>query len=195
MNCHDFTLTFQLSDQDQDPEQYVDALAEHGCTDAVVGIGKLGSITLNFTREAGSALEAVASAIRDCRTAMPGATLTEAAPDFVGITEIAAIYGVSRQYMRKCIRQHAMTFPQPVHEGKPSLWHLAEVIAWLQEHQPGRVQPGLNEISRLAMQINAWRSLSRAGMGSGGPLAGGEHTTTNENRWLQCIREATASYG
>ncbi len=60
---------------------------------------------------------------------MPSATLIEAAPDLVGLTDIADIVGMSRQNMRKLMLAHPASFPPPVHEGASSLWRLWEVLA------------------------------------------------------------------
>jgi predicted DNA-binding transcriptional regulator AlpA len=57
------------------------------------------------------------------------AKLIEAAPDFVGLTDVADLVGVTRQNMRKLMLSHATTFPTPVHQGSASVWHLADVMA------------------------------------------------------------------
>lgn len=157
MNQYDFTLTFRLSDPDENAEKYLSALEENGCDDALVGIGKLGRVSLNFTREAKSAFEAITSAITDVQRSIPGALLVEATPDFVGITDIADIYGSSRQYIRKIVFNQANSFPEPVYEGNPSLWHLADVLRWITAHDPRRLDRELLEISQLNMQINLYR--------------------------------------
>ncbi|MDN5871104.1 MAG: hypothetical protein L0H73_10365 [Nitrococcus sp.] len=67
------------------------------------------------------------------RRAVPTARLVEAAPDFVGLTDVAEIVGVSRQNMRKLMLAHPDSFPAPVHEGSASIWHLVDVLEWLQD--------------------------------------------------------------
>ena len=57
----------------------MDRLAEEGCDDALVGVGQLGRLALEFVREAPSADDAVVSAIEDVRRALPNARLIEAA--------------------------------------------------------------------------------------------------------------------
>ncbi|MCW8840367.1 MAG: DNA-binding protein, partial [Gammaproteobacteria bacterium] len=101
MNEYDFTLKFSLPDVDASPEAYVDALIAAGCDDALIGIGQQGRVALNFTREAGSAMEAVQSAIKNIRQVVPDARLIEASPDLVGLTDVAELLGFSRQNMRK----------------------------------------------------------------------------------------------
>jgi hypothetical protein len=162
MNEYDFTLKFRLSDPDENAEKYLRALEENGCDDALVGVGKLGRISLNFTRKASNALEAITSAIKDVRKSIPDALLVEATPDFVGITDIANLYGSSRQYIRKVVFNQATAFPEPVYEGKPSLWHLADVLRWVTAHDPGRLDRELFEISQLNMQINLYRTCLKA---------------------------------
>ncbi len=51
--------------------------------------GLPGRVALSFVREADSANAAMVSALADARRAMPSATLIEAVPDLVGLTDIA----------------------------------------------------------------------------------------------------------
>ena len=91
-----FTLKYQLSEQDDNFEALVERLSEAGCDDALVGIGQPGRLAMEFTREADSAEAAVRSALADIKLAIPTAKLVEAAPDFVGLTDVAEVAGVSR---------------------------------------------------------------------------------------------------
>lgn len=154
MREYDFILKFRLPDTDADPEQFVDALAEAGCDDATIGIGQRGRIALNFTREARSALEAVRSAVRDVKRAIPGVQLVEAAPDFVGLSDVADLVGCTRQNIRKLMLTNIATFPVAVHEGAQSLWHLRPVLDWFAETQKRSIDRALVEVSGVAMKIN-----------------------------------------
>lgn len=93
-----FVLNFILPVGTESPEALVDALFEAGCDDATVRVGQLGMIGLDFTRSAEAALR---SAIQNVTSAIPGATLVQAGPDLVGLTDMAAIFGFTRQNMRK----------------------------------------------------------------------------------------------
>lgn len=161
MNDYEFTLKFRLPDPTADAEIHLGALADAGCEDALVGIGQPGRIALDFTRRATSAFEAIASAVRDVKQAIPGAELVEASPDFVGLTDIADLVGFSRQNMRKLMLGHAATFPPPVHEGNPSLWHLASVLDWLGQAQARPVDGVLLDIARTTMELNVARQASQ----------------------------------
>jgi len=77
MKTYNFELSFKLPGLDADGEQYLDALYEAGCDDAVIGIGRKGFIGADFSREAASIDLAVESAIRDVEQAIPGARLIE----------------------------------------------------------------------------------------------------------------------
>src|SRR5471030_2213188 len=101
MKTFAFTLNFTLPGQNDDPEQYLDALYEAGCDDAVIGTGQYGMIGLDFTRAAVSAEAALRSAVENVHAAVPGAALVQAGPDLAGLTEMAVIFGFSRQSMRK----------------------------------------------------------------------------------------------
>jgi hypothetical protein len=162
MKEYEFTLKYRLGNPGEDAEKYLEALARSGCEDAAVGVGQNGRIALNFIREAESALEAIASAIFDVQQAIPDARLVEAAPDHVGVTDIAELFGFSRQYMRKLIQTRGASFPEPVHEGKPSLWHLTDILAWFRKHESRTVQNEVLEVSRITMQLNVYKSCIRA---------------------------------
>lgn len=154
MTQYNFTLKFALPQQDQDPESFVEQLFADGCDDALIGIGQHGRLALDFTREAFSAGEAVLSALTDVHRIVPGARLIEASPDFVGLTDIANILGFSRQNMRKLLVKSGPTFPLPVHDGKPAIWHLATILDWLAIEKGRDLDAALHEVSRVTMQCN-----------------------------------------
>ncbi len=149
-----FTLKYQLADDDRDPNGLVERLGEAGCDDALVGIGQPGRLALEFTREADSADAAVRSALADVRRAVPLARLIEVAPDLVGLTDVADIVGVSRQNMRKLMLAHPGSFPAPVHEGSASIWHLADVLTWLQAKGGYSLALDVLEVACVALQVN-----------------------------------------
>ncbi|MGF6766030.1 hypothetical protein P3T24_006371 [Paraburkholderia sp. GAS33] len=151
---YDFTLKYQLAADDSDHDEIVERLAEAGCDDATIGVGQPGRIALVFAREGTSALGALMSALADVKRAVPSARLVEAAPDFVGLTDVADAAGVSRQNMRKLMLSHAADFPIPVHEGNPSVWHLWDVLAWLNTRGGYDIKPDVLEVAKSAKQVN-----------------------------------------
>lgn len=156
-----FTLKYRLTEHDDDPDVLVERLGEAGCDDALVGIGQPGRLALEFTREADSAEAAMRSALADVKRAIPSAHLIEAAPDFVGLTDVAEVVGVSRQNMRKLMLAHPGSFPAPVHEGSASIWHLAEVLAWLEAKGGYPLERGVLEVSKVALQVNLAKEARR----------------------------------
>jgi len=150
MNEYTFTLTFALPENHDSPEQYVDALYEAGCDDALVGTGLPGSVALEFVRVAESATEAIDSAITNVMQAIPGAELIEAKPDLVGLSEVADILQCSRQNIRKYMVTYR-EFPRPVHSGKSQLWHLWEIARFPKFMIP---QP-ITEIAHTTFRINS----------------------------------------
>jgi len=164
--AYTFTLKYQLADDDDDQDALVERLGAVGCDDALVGIGQPGRLALAFTRDACDADAAVFSALADVRRAVPSATLIEAAPDLVGLTDVADIVGVSRQNMRKLMVSHA-DFPAPVHTGSAAIWHLADVLQWLQAKGNYALDPALLEVARVTLQVN----LAKEGRRLSGALA------------------------
>lgn len=156
-----FTLKYQLAADDQDPELLVERLADAGCDDALVGTGRAGRLALEFTREAASAVAAMHSALRDVRRGAPSARLIEAIPDLVGLSDVAELAGVTRQNMRKLMLAHPSTFPLPVHEGSASLWHLAELLAWLGDEAGYSIPAEVAEVASAAREVNTTREQLR----------------------------------
>lgn len=160
MTEYSFTLKYRLSDEDRDADALVERLGEADCTDALVGVGIAGRLALEFTREADSAQEAIRSALADVKATIPTATLVEASPDLVGLTDIADLMGVARQSMRKLMLGHS-DFPLPVHEGSVSLWHLADVLGWLEGRKGYEPDPVVHETATVARTVNIAREAQR----------------------------------
>jgi predicted DNA-binding transcriptional regulator AlpA len=71
----------------------------------------------------------------------------------VGLTDMAAIFGFTRQNMRKYATGKA-AFPAPAHVGDPSLWHLAEIVAWLRANTAVQPRDDVFEVAKAAAKIN-----------------------------------------
>lgn len=149
-----FTLKYQLTGSDSDLDVLVERLGAAGCDDALAGTGRPGRLSLEFSREANSAEEAVRTALADVNKAIPSARLFEALPDLVGLTDIAEAIGVSRQAARKLMLTHQSTFPLPVHDGSNSIWHLAEVLDWLMSRGGYQIDAGLLETAKVTWKTN-----------------------------------------
>lgn len=154
MSTYDFKLTFALPGADTNAEQYLDALFEAGCDDALIGIGSVGTIGLDFEREADSASEAIDSAISDVLKAIPGATLLEVGPDLVGVTDIADLVESTRQNIQKFVTSGL--FPKPAHFSRTPIWHFYTVATWLASRQLRaiKLEPSVIEASKIAYRVN-----------------------------------------
>lgn len=160
MKDYEFTLKFRLSDISINPEKYVEDLIANGCDDALIGIGQKGRIALDFVRESESAYAAVLSALKDIKKVIPDAILVEATPDLVGLTDVAELLGFTRQNMRKIMVSSGALFPAPVHEGKPAIWHLSKILAWLKESKRYSIEDSLIDIAKANMQLNIAKEAS-----------------------------------
>ena len=154
MKTYEFELKFSLPEASQNPEVFIERLAESGCTDALVGIGQTGRIAFHFTRDANSAFEAILSAVNNIKAAIPEATLIEAAPDLVGLSDVAELLGYSRQNIRKLMMNNLVSFPAPIHEGTTVLWHLSSILTWLKERNRYQIDDLLLDIANTNMQLN-----------------------------------------
>jgi hypothetical protein len=160
LNDYEFTLKFAIS-AELARETLETRLFDAGCDDAVLGTGQPGRVALRFDRTATSAREAIESALRDVREALPQARLIEAEPDLVGVSDIADLFAFSRQNMRKLVQTHPDSFPLPLHEGRSALWHLADVLDWFETRQARAVDPALREVAEASMTVNAVREAER----------------------------------
>ncbi len=154
MKTYEFELKFRLPGTSRDPELFVERLAEAGCTDALVGIGQSGRIAFHFSRGSKSAFEAILSAVKNIKKAIPEAVLIEAAPDLVGLSDIADILGYSRQNIRKLMMNNLVSFPAPIHEGKTMLWHLSSILIWIKESNRYEIDERLVDVASTNMQLN-----------------------------------------
>jgi len=162
---YEFTFKFAVPVRSAEPDDWIDSLAEAGCDDALIGTGIPGRLALEFDRVAPDANSALHSAVADVQRAIPEARLIEAGPDYVGLTEIAELLGISRQAMRKIMAKNIERFPLPVHEGNPSIWHLKDVLGWMREEQGRAVDAAVEEVAVVAWRVNLARrgAVARSG--------------------------------
>ena len=88
------------------------------------------------------------------RAALPESRLLDITPDYVGLSDVAELVGMTRQNMRKLMIKHESTFPFALHEGSSAVWHLYPVLKWLQEKAPYCVPQPLLDLAHIAMHIN-----------------------------------------
>ncbi len=157
MNEYQFELTFKLQEGD-DSDHYFEAL-ETSCSDAIVGTGQFGYVAFDFTREANTSEEAVYSAIKDVHDIIKNAVLIEASPDLVGITDVANILEVSRQYMRKLMGELKAKSPVPVHQGTTVIYHLSEILRSLPESKKRQIDMPLFDIAETNKKLNIYKQL------------------------------------
>ncbi len=133
-------------------------LFEAGCDDATFGT-RCGVHFAMFHRQAGSAIEAILSAIEDMESAGIGLRAVRVEPDeLVTGGEIAARAGLSREAIRLYARGHRGPggFPLPVaglHQKSP-LYKWSEVAAWLDRFHNGSKQFDTTEADAIAF-LNA----------------------------------------
>jgi len=161
MTEYEFLLKFKLTNPEADPVDYLEALGEAGCDDALVGVGQAGYISLEFIREAKSVEDAIYSAITDVHRAIKGATLIEASPDYVGLTDIANMLDVSRQYVRKLMEKNRGAFPSPLHDGTSAIYRFSEILQWFASNTKREINNPLQEIAKLTMQLNLYRQINK----------------------------------
>jgi hypothetical protein len=154
MTAYEFTLRFVIPSVESVSDDMVERLGDAGCDDALIGIGQSGRIAFDFARASDSAHGAIMSAIRDVRRVFRDAMLVEVTPDIVGLTDVAEMVGCSRQNMRKLLIARGARGPAPLHEGAPTLWHLASLLDWLMYDKAYPVPADLLEFAQATMKVN-----------------------------------------
>ena len=157
MNEYTFELIFKLEHGEQS-DQYLDAIYEAGCSDATILTGKVGYLGLSFFRKAKNAKNAIETAIVDVIKAIPHAHLEHAEPDLLNLSELAYLFGFSKQNMRKYARGEISSinkeFPSPVITGKTSYWHAAEIAQWLNEQGVRKINDSEIELLFTIWSLN-----------------------------------------
>lgn len=156
-----FTLKYRLPVGTETLPAIEEALVNNHCDDALAGVGQPGRLALEFSRKAESARHAIHSALADVKRALPASVLIEATPDLVGLSDVADIARVSRQYMRKLMLANPDSFPSPVHEGSTSVWHLADLLNWLAIRGVYAAPPELRETARATQEVNQAKAAYR----------------------------------
>lgn len=159
-----FTVKFALETPTLDPEIYLDQLYEAGCDDALVGLGRPGEISLDFVREATSAKDAILGAIAQVKQVIPTARFVEVSPDLASLTDMAELLGCSRQNARKLIVDNRPASPAPIYQGQVAIWHLADVLGWLQRAKGYDIDVSLLEVAEVTKALNLVREWQRVAL-------------------------------
>jgi len=130
MKMHEFCII--ASGLDPKADDFETRFFDVGCDDATVSFQK-GHIIVDFTREAESLEDAIASAIEAVRKA--GANVMRVEPDpLVSLSDMAARAGMSRAAMSHYFKgTRARDFPAPVAKvtSESPLWDWATVARWM----------------------------------------------------------------
>jgi predicted DNA-binding transcriptional regulator AlpA len=73
---------------------------------------------------------------------------------------VADSVGVTRQNLRKLMLQHNASFPLPIHEGKAVMWHLSDMLQWLQQKMAYKVSESDLQLAEVTKQVNLAKALS-----------------------------------
>ena len=151
MTTHEFTII--ASGLDVEADGFEDRLFEAGCDDATVALQK-GAIILEFSREAASFRQAVASAYRDVLNA--GARVGRVEPDhLVSLSDIADRAGLTRQAAALySTGERGRGFPHPIARvtSRTPLWDWSEVAEWL--HAQDRIDENALREARVVRAAN-----------------------------------------
>lgn len=164
MSLYNFTLT--LSGVTAETEGLEDALFKSGCDDALICFYGT-AVYLEFDRESDSLMHAVLTAINNIESAGIHARVESVDSTLVGLSDIAAMAGLSRQAIAllKDGCRGSRNFPCPVQrlKGNSPLWRWRTVAEWLVREKrmkaddPLVLNACLLENINLALQLRAPR--------------------------------------
>ncbi len=131
------THTFILLLRGANPLEYLDALFDAGCDDAIFG-EREGTYFAEFDREAPTLADAIVTAIEQVESAVPGVQVVRVEPDeLVNAAAIAARTRRTRESIRLLIdhRRGPGNFPAPIGwlNPKTRLWRWSDVARWFAE--------------------------------------------------------------
>jgi hypothetical protein len=128
----EFEFAIIASGLDPEADDFADRLFSSGCDDATVSFQK-GHIIVDFTREAKSISEAIASAVANVCAA--GAKVDRVEPDpLVNLSDIATRTDLTRAAISNYAKgDRGKNFPAPIARitSDTPLWDWAEVAHWL----------------------------------------------------------------
>lgn len=83
-----------------------------------------------------------------------------------GVTRMCSLFDTDYSDTRielgcRLIIEQPATFPVPVHEGNASIWHLAEVLGWLDRRGGYQIDAGMVETARVALAVNVAKETMR----------------------------------
>jgi predicted DNA-binding transcriptional regulator AlpA len=164
MKKHEFSII--ATGLDPHADDFETRFFNAGCDDATVSFQK-GHIIVDFTREAESLENAIASAIANVEKAGASVELVEPYP-LVSLADMAARSGMSRQAMTNYVKgDRGKDFPPPVGKvtSESSLWDWATVARWMYENKKLDKQTAVDaEIIRYANEIIEEGELDVAGL-------------------------------
>lgn len=99
-------------------------------------------LLVNASCEPHNISDSIEITINEISRRNPDLLLIEVSPDYVGLPEAAYYLGITKQAIHKMRRRHHGKFPEPFHEGsKNSVWHLYDILIWLEKERPGYFVP------------------------------------------------------
>lgn len=148
-----FEFTVIASGLDPAAEDFFDRFYAAGCDDATVAFQN-GRIVADFTREAASLAEAIASAVAAVKKA--GAKVERIEPDpLVSLSDMAARAGLTRAAMTHYFKgARGKDFPAPVAKvtSESPLWDWASVARWM--FKSGKLDRAAAVAAEIVKQAN-----------------------------------------
>ena len=154
MKSYEFSLRFDVSACNLTRDEIDDRLYSAGCDDTLVRYGRKNEVLIEFSRDSDSAINALLQAKQQVVGVMPNARLLEAKPDYVGPTDIAKVYNVSRQRIQTILSSAALDVHALTSVGNTQIFRLARIIDAFERIGTACKNDSLREAAFAAFQLN-----------------------------------------
>ena len=113
-----------------------------------------GILSIAYTRQAGSARQAVLHALAELRELIPQGYLAAVGPDLVDFNGVARLFELNNSNMRKLMVKMGALFPAPQFIGEKAVWHSADILGLIAAQAWRDIPEAELELAHFARSIN-----------------------------------------
>lgn len=113
-----------------------------------------GLFSAEYTRQAGSARQAVLHALAELREIIPQGYLVGVGPDLLDFSGVAQLFELNTKNMRELMAKYGQQFPAPQFLGQTALWHSADILSLMVAQDWREIPEPELEMAQLSRAMN-----------------------------------------
>lgn len=113
-----------------------------------------GLLSLEYTRNAESARQAVMAALSELREINPQGYLAGVGPDLIDFAAVAMLFNLNSKNMRAMMSKYGPLFPAPQFTGNTVMWHSADILGLIAAQGVRDIPETDLEMAQLARAMN-----------------------------------------